>query len=672
MKTMDWPEKVNTKISLDGNYSQEDGFVKTLRFANGKERTWQSNSYIPMKYPELSIMLDNKKIIDDNDKYNTEKKIFDFWFKVHLRNGILPFHFKQFEYPDNVAVYQFIPNSLTFDETDGIVKASFGLKEVAQMDGEIESNLWVTLLDQNASDELPLSGKVNKILQTISNFLKWIKELIKGGNTWLPPVNIKSELKTDNLNPKLNYLCKVVADPIQSGVYQLIAGIEEPTIDDWELFDSTVDLVNEQELESAINNHDLSQIAHGGVEVKFNEHKEDFDNPHEVTKVQVGLGNVDNTNDLNKPISNLTQTALNFKTDQADFELHLNDNDNPHNINNAQVGLSNVTNDAQVKRSEMGRSDIAPAAGSRVATLDPVLGTVPANQLPEGGGLLAVSRDNTLLGQGTPSSPMGLANITLTNAAASETLPSTGQIGVITQTIRNNLRRLFELVRFFPTNTSTENDRIMRHGEWAGGNFDLLTTPGFYNIRSKNVTRSPLNTVLIGIEGNPFPVEQSIVMTGTVKVLATSSSNVTQELTVFNRAGLGTNDTTMYYRSMEAGTWSNWVRVNGTGINYPSTQPPAEILTVTYSRHLYNSAGGCTDNQGTFPFIYQPVLVFTYSTTSAPGGSGNRNYAFQIGSNAQQRGLPGSFRSGSWFIDTVGAVHPTCGNWVTCTVKRWL
>ena len=36
-------------------------------------------------------------------------------------------------------------------------------------------------------------------------------------------------------------------------------------------------------------------------------------NPHEVTKEQVGLGNVDNTSDLNKPISTATQLALDSK-----------------------------------------------------------------------------------------------------------------------------------------------------------------------------------------------------------------------------------------------------------------------------------------------------------------------------------------------------------------------
>ena len=47
----------------------------------------------------------------------------------------------------------------------------------------------------------------------------------------------------------------------------------------------------------------------------LNNHIADKNNPHEVTKAQVGLGNVDNTSDLNKPISTATQTALNAKQD---------------------------------------------------------------------------------------------------------------------------------------------------------------------------------------------------------------------------------------------------------------------------------------------------------------------------------------------------------------------
>lgn len=42
-------------------------------------------------------------------------------------------------------------------------------------------------------------------------------------------------------------------------------------------------------------------------------HTGNTSNPHGVTKVQVGLGNVDNTSDANKPVSTATQTALDTK-----------------------------------------------------------------------------------------------------------------------------------------------------------------------------------------------------------------------------------------------------------------------------------------------------------------------------------------------------------------------
>ena len=46
-------------------------------------------------------------------------------------------------------------------------------------------------------------------------------------------------------------------------------------------------------------------------------HEADHANPHEVTKEQVGLGNCDNTADLDKPISTATQTALDLKADKT-------------------------------------------------------------------------------------------------------------------------------------------------------------------------------------------------------------------------------------------------------------------------------------------------------------------------------------------------------------------
>lgn len=78
-----------------------------------------------------------------------------------------------------------------------------------------------------------------------------------------------------------------------------------------------------------------------------------------VTKESVGLSNVDNTSDLNKPISNAVRNALDELNmtlsddimDVADDLInHANKQDNPHNVTKQQVGLSNVDNTSDVNK----------------------------------------------------------------------------------------------------------------------------------------------------------------------------------------------------------------------------------------------------------------------------------------------------------------------------------
>lgn len=54
------------------------------------------------------------------------------------------------------------------------------------------------------------------------------------------------------------------------------------------------------------------------VQTNLETHINNKSNPHEVTKDQVGLGNVDDTSDANKPISTATRNALNSKFNASD------------------------------------------------------------------------------------------------------------------------------------------------------------------------------------------------------------------------------------------------------------------------------------------------------------------------------------------------------------------
>ena len=79
-------------------------------------------------------------------------------------------------------------------------------------------------------------------------------------------------------------------------------------------------------------------------------HTTDISNPHSVTQTQVGLSNVNNTSDVNKPVSTATQTALDLKASTTSLNTHINDAANPHSVTQAQVGLGNVNNTADADK----------------------------------------------------------------------------------------------------------------------------------------------------------------------------------------------------------------------------------------------------------------------------------------------------------------------------------
>lgn len=125
-------------------------------------------------------------------------------------------------------------------------------------------------------------------------------------------------------------------------------------------------------------------LAEDNLNTALTSHKNSKNNPHTVTKVQVGLGNCDNTSDANKPISTATQSALDSlsteisnetkrakaieeelseditseslratkaeNTITSNLTAHTTNTNNPHNVTKAQIGLSNVDNTADLNK----------------------------------------------------------------------------------------------------------------------------------------------------------------------------------------------------------------------------------------------------------------------------------------------------------------------------------
>ena len=115
----------------------------------------------------------------------------------------------------------------------------------------------------------------------------------------------------------------------------------------------------------------------------FEEHKNDTSNPHKVTKKQVGLDNVPNvaTNDQTVTFNDITELSTISSGDKmspvfAKIKLaisklitHLNSTDNPHNVTKTNVGLGNVENkSSSTIRGELTKENVNNALGYTPAT----------------------------------------------------------------------------------------------------------------------------------------------------------------------------------------------------------------------------------------------------------------------------------------------------------------
>lgn len=80
------------------------------------------------------------------------------------------------------------------------------------------------------------------------------------------------------------------------------------------------------------------------VNAKVDSHIGNKSNPHGVTKAQVGLGNVNNTSDADKPVSTVQATAIADAkaagtNAQTNLTTHMQNKSNPHGVTRDQLGL---------------------------------------------------------------------------------------------------------------------------------------------------------------------------------------------------------------------------------------------------------------------------------------------------------------------------------------------
>jgi hypothetical protein len=120
-------------------------------------------------------------------------------------------------------------------------------------------------------------------------------------------VSLENDATTDFLENKIVAGTGITLDVLDnSGVKTLeISSISDAV--DWG--NITGNLSDQTDLQNALDSKAST--------TSLSNHVNNTNNPHSVTKTQIGLSNIDNTSDLNKPISTATQTALDSKVDKV-------------------------------------------------------------------------------------------------------------------------------------------------------------------------------------------------------------------------------------------------------------------------------------------------------------------------------------------------------------------
>ena len=105
--------------------------------------------------------------------------------------------------------------------------------------------------------------------------------------------------------------------------------------------------------------------AEAAITSNLNNHISDYHNPHKVTKAQVGLSDVDNTSDADKPVSNATQTELDKKANQTE-------------VNQLQQTITNLQTTIQQLQSQItNMSTTIESVQNNITNMQTAINTLP-------------------------------------------------------------------------------------------------------------------------------------------------------------------------------------------------------------------------------------------------------------------------------------------------------
>ncbi|MFB6518582.1 glycosyl hydrolase family 28-related protein [Streptomyces sp. NPDC056401] len=291
-------------------------------------------------------------------------------------------------------------------------------------------------------------------------------------------------------------------------------------------------------------------------------HTSRTDNPHSVTKTQVGLAAVDNTSDLNKPVSTATQAALDTKAAKLSipqFSIPVRDAAGSGEVNSSRSYSIAVSNSTIPVRDGTGAiSTAAPTASAHAVTKDYADTQLALKEPTLTPGTVSQYLRGDKSWQTLDKSAVGLANIDNTSDANKP-------ISTATQTALNNKVAKSELmvnVKDFGAvgnnsndDTSAINAAIQSLASTGG---IVYLPPGIYKITAHIVLLNGVS--LIGAGADATTTKGTII-----RQYTPSANGVYMEATTGNLGNLRISDLRIDTGVTNTGGRGLYLKVNDTG-----------------------------------------------------------------------------------------------------------